>query len=84
MSIENKDLADFVEIYGDDETLKADGFDDCIIGVDSHQRIVYDQEKIIDSLAKDMTREEATEYFYFNIECAHVGKYTPLYMKVVG
>ena len=83
MSIENKDLADFVEIYGDDETLKADGFDDCIIGVDSHQRVVYDPAKIIDSLAKDMTREEATEFYYFNIEGAHVGEYTPLYMTVL-
>ena len=83
MIIENKNLADFVEIYGDDKTLTADGFDDCIIGVDSHQRVVYDQEKIIDSLAKDMTREEATEFFYFNIEGAHVGEYTPLYMTVL-
>ena len=83
MIIENKNLADFVEIYGDDETLIADGFNDCIIGVDSHQRVVYDQNKIIDTLAKDMTMEEATEYFYFNIEGAHVGDYTPLYMTVL-
>ena len=83
MIIENKNLADFVEIYGDDKTLTADGFDDCIIGVDSHQRVVYDQEKIIDKLTKDMTRAEATEFFYFNIEGAHVGEYTPLYMTVI-
>ena len=83
MIIDNKHLAEFVEIYGDDETLIADGFNDCIIGVDSHQRVVYDQNKIIDTLAKDMTVEEATEYFYFNIEGAHVGDYTPLYMTVL-
>ena len=83
MIIDNKHLADFVENYGDDETLIADGFNDCIIGVDSHQRVVYDQEKIIDSLAKDMTREEAIEFFYFNIEGAHVGDHTPLYMTVI-
>ena len=83
MSIENKHLADFVVIYGDDRTLKVDGYDDCIVGVDSHQRVVYDQEKIIDKLEKDMTREEATEFFYFNIEGAHVGDYTPLYMTVL-
>jgi len=84
MSIENKYLADFLEIYGDDATLKADGYDDCIVGIDSHQRVIYDQEKIIDKLEKDMTREEAIEFFYFNIEGAHVGDYTPLYMTVFG
>ena len=80
---DNKLLAGFVEIYGDEKTLTADGYDDCIIGIDSHQRVVYDQKKIIDSLAKDMTEEEATEFFYFNIEGAHVGDHTPLYMTVI-
>ena len=83
MSVEAKDLAIFLEIYGDDRTLKADGYDDCIVGVDSHQRVVYDQEKIIDKLEKDMTREEATEFFYYNIEGSHVGDYTPLYITVL-
>ena len=27
-----------------------------------------------------MTEEEATEFFDFNIECAHVGQFTPIYM----
>jgi len=27
-----------------------------------------------------MTEEEADEFFIFNIECAHVGDYTPIYM----
>ena len=83
MSTVNKYLDDFVEVYGDDKTLTADGFDDCIIGIDSKQRVVYDQKKIIDKLTKDMTRAEATEFFYFNIEGAHVGDYTPLYMTVL-
>ena len=83
LELVNKYIDDFVEVYGDDKTLTADGFDDCIIGVDSHQRVVYDQKKIIDTLAKDMTRAEATEFFYFNIEGAHVGDHTPLYMTVI-
>ena len=81
--ISSNNLGIFLEIYGSDDTLKADGYDDCIIGVDSHQRVVYDQEKIIDKLGKDMTREEATEFFYYNIEGSYVGDYTPLYITVL-
>ena len=83
MSVENRDLDEFIEVHGCDETLRADGFDDCIIGVDSKQRLVYDEEKIVKKLMEDMTREEATEFYYFNIEGAHVGEYTPLYMTVL-
>ena len=77
-------LGDYIEVYGDIEnTLKADGYDDCIVGVDTKSRLIYNADKIVDNLAKDMTREEATEFFYFNIEGAHVGEYTPLYMTVL-
>ena len=72
MSIKDKDLAEFTELYGCDETLKADGFDDCIVGIDSKQRLVYDEEKIIKKLMNDMTHEEAVEFYYFNIEGSHV------------
>jgi hypothetical protein len=27
-----------------------------------------------------MSHEEALEFFGFNIECAHVGEFTPIYM----
>ena len=34
-------LQDFIDQYAEpDQTLKADGFDDAIIGVDSKQRVV--------------------------------------------
>ena len=29
-----------------------------------------------------MSREEAVEYFYFNIDGAHMGDHTPIYMDV--
>ena len=78
-------LIDYIEVYGDiDNTLKADGFDDCIIGVDTKSKLIYDADKIVDSLAKDMDREEALEFFYYNIEGAHVGEYTPIYMFGLG
>ena len=78
-------LGDYIEVYGDiDNTLKADGFDDCIVGVDTKSRLIYNADKIVDNLAKDMTREEALEYFYYNIDGAYVGEYTPVFMFGMG
>ena len=75
----------------DDMYLKADGFDDAIIGtaygmtVSDHQGpvLVYDLQKCIDILmdgAVDMTREEAIEYFDFNVLGAFMGPQTPIFM----
>lgn len=68
--------------------LKADGFDDCILGIaevwDGNERvhrIIYDGLLMIDVLMRDgMTHEEAVEYFEFNIDGAYYGKETPIYM----
>ena len=68
--------------------LKADGFDDCILGIaevwDGNERvhrIIYDGLLMIDVLMRDgMTHEEAVEYFEFNIDSAYYGKETPIYM----
>ena len=78
-------LGDYIEVYGDiDNTLKADGFDDCIVGVDTKSRLIYNADKIVDNLAKDMTREEALEFFYYNIDGAYMGEYTPVFMFGMG
>jgi hypothetical protein len=62
------------------DILKADGFDDCIIGQCSRSgRLIYSTEKVIESLTKQMSYEEAVEYFYFNIEGAWVGEGTPIW-----
>jgi hypothetical protein len=60
--------------YPEEGLIKADGFDDAIIGVSSDIRIVYSLDKIIEILQKDMTEDEAVEFFYFNIESAYVGE----------
>ena len=73
---------------GSNVMLKADGFDDCILGVaetwDGNERvhrIVYDGLLMINVLMKGgMTHEEAVEYFEFNIDGAYLGKETPIYM----
>lgn len=77
----------------EDETfLKADGFDEAIIGTaygttvsdDEGPVLVYDIQKCIDILmdgAVDMTREEAIEYFDFNVLGAFMGPQTPIFVN---
>lgn len=63
------------------EALFADGHDHAIMGYSSDGRVVYSADQIIGGLMNQgMTNEEAVEYFGFNIECAYVGEYTPIYM----
>jgi hypothetical protein len=62
--------------------LFADGFDKAIIGVEERAGVVaYDIDKIIEILSRDMTEDEAVEYFEFNILGAYVGEKTPIYIK---
>ena len=60
-------------------------FDEAIIGVAERigmeAVVAYDIDKIIKILARDMTEEEAVEYFDFNIIGAYVGERTPVYIK---
>ena len=68
------------------DLLKADGFDEAIIGVVERigvQAICYDQEKVIDILIErdGMGYEEAVEYFEFNIAGAWVGESTPFFLQ---
>ena len=66
------------------ELLKADGFDEAIIGVVERigvQAICYDQDKVIEILMRDMSEEEAIEYFDFNIAGAWVGESTPFFLQ---
>jgi len=62
----------------------ADGFDDAMIGHGvsfEGECVVYDYDKVIEILMKDMTQEEAEEYFSFNIAGAYVGKNMPVFVK---
>jgi hypothetical protein len=64
------------------EALFADGHDHAIMGYATDGRVIYSVDQIICGLMNrdGMTKEEADEFFSFNIECAYVGDYTPLYM----
>ena len=65
--------------------LKADGFDDAILGLGRRcsqpDLLVYDVDKCVAILMKDgMTDEEAMEYFEFNVVGSWVGEGTPIFL----
>ena len=74
--------------------LRADGFEDCILGVSTpapseEHRVVYDADRMIKKLAdsfvadgmdEDEAHDAAVEHFEFNIAGAYVGPQTPIYV----
>jgi hypothetical protein len=69
--------------------LKADGFDEAIIGQaciwrdkGMHNVLVYDAEKMRSILMErdNMDSDEAREFIEFNVEGAYVGVETPVYV----
>ena len=77
-------LEKILDDYPEEGFVKADGFDDAIIGVWSEGRLVYSVDKVIEILMKDMTEQEAIEFYEFNIECAYVGERTPIFIKLIN
>ena len=68
------------------ETLKADGFDDAILGVvercSQPTLICYDYRKCVEILmGKGMDEDEAAEWMSFNVVGAWVGEYTPVFLS---
>ena len=69
--------------------IKADGFDDCLIGLGfrfgNRGTLIYDQAKVIQKLIDDsenkMTEEEALEYYEFNILGAYIGENMPIFVE---
>ena len=70
-----------LECFPEEDLLKADGFDDAIIGIDnSHMRLIYSKNTCIEILISDgMTEEDALEYFECNVSSAWVGEKTPIW-----
>lgn len=57
-----------------------DGFDDAIIGVELNTfRIIYSTTKCIEILCKDMSEDDAREYFDFNVVGGYIGEKTPIF-----
>lgn len=76
-------LKDIIEMFHEEDIIKADGFDDCIVGVEtsSHIRLVYSTQLILETLMKnsEMNWEEAVDFFGFNIEGSK-GEGYPIYI----
>lgn len=56
-------------------------FDKAIIGyieVGSIRKVLYDFEKVIGILCQTMTRDEAVDYFYFNLKYFEVAYFNEL------
>ena len=77
-----KNLLEFlVEHYNDEQFLKADGFDDAVIGFCyQSRRLIYSTKRCLNILIDDgMSYTDAVEYMSFNVLSAHVGDKTPIF-----
>jgi len=78
-------LEEIIEMFPDEEFLKADGFDNAIIGVEPNtMRLVYNRDKMVEILIEDEKMDEidAIEYLEYNTWNAHVGDKTPIYIEI--
>jgi hypothetical protein len=67
------------------ESLLADGFEDALIGHEATGGCaVYCYNRCLDILMErdQMTYEEAHEFMEFNVVCAHMGDFTPIFIHV--
>jgi hypothetical protein len=73
-------LDKILDWFPEEDILKADGFDEAIIGIEDYSmRLIYSVSKCIEVLKKDMSEEDAIEYFEFNVKGAYVGEQTPIW-----
>lgn len=67
--------------------LKADGYDDAILGTttnrDGEEILAYDRGRCLSILERQgMSREEAVEYFEYNVAGAYMGEGTPIFVDL--
>lgn len=67
-----------------EDMLLADGFEEALIGtarrLNGPRLAVYDRTRCIEVLARDMSYEEAEEFFEFNVAGAWLGEGTPMFI----
>ena len=67
--------------------LETPDFDSAIVGVASRcgmdDVVAYDMEKIIEILMRDMSHQEAIEYYLHNIVGSYVGEKTPIFLSLI-
>jgi hypothetical protein len=73
-------LESIIEQYEEETFLKADGFDQAVLGVEeSTMRLIYSVKKCIEILTEDMSEEDALEYFNYNTLRSYAGEKTPIW-----
>lgn len=78
-------LEEIINSYGDEDLLKADGFDKAVIGIKINTgRLVYDVFKMKELLIKNdgMSSDDAMEYLDLNVLGAYMGEKTPIFIKL--
>jgi hypothetical protein len=81
-------LDQILEQYPDEEFVKVDGYDDCIVGVvhkaGSQPVLLYSREKLIQrtSEKESWTHEESVEWHEFNTFPAYYGDGTPAFWEL--
>lgn len=79
-------LEEILESYPEEEFLKADGFDNAIVGVEIYSnRLVYSAQKAIEILVNEegMLEEDAIEHLYYVVIGPAVGSDTPLWIDTL-
>lgn len=77
-------LENIVDYYQEEEILKADGFDEAVIGIEeSSMRLIYSVGKCIEILMirDEMSLEDALDYFRYNVSSSYVGEKTPIWSE---
>ena len=63
------------------EFVKADGFDDAIIGIDCENfRYIYSYNKALEILEEHIETTEAIDFLEFEIKQAYFGNSTPIFI----
>ena len=73
-------IDEIISRYDDEDILKADGLDEAVIGIDERSmRLIYSVTKCIAIFMKEMSEDDAKEYFEFNVAGAWMGDKTPIW-----
>jgi len=71
-----------MDSYLDQELIKADGFDDAIIGIDCQSlRLIYSAKKCIEILMRHTDEEDAIRFYQEEIASAWFGDRTPIFCE---
>jgi hypothetical protein len=80
-------LDDIIEQCPESSFLKADGYDDCILGYENdyngNLRLIYSVKAILNKMVTEdeMSEEDAIEHFEFNMRGGYVGEQTPIWCQ---